>query len=397
MALIFEKPSTRTRVSFEVAVNQLGGSPLFMNSRDSQLARSEPLRDTARVLTRYVDAVVVRTFGHEVVESLAKFGDIPVVNALTDLYHPCQVLSDLLTVQEHKGGIDGLTFCWLGDGNNMAHSWIEAAARLGFALRLACPEGYLPDKGVMAHAGEAGADVSVTQDPAEAIKGCDVVSTDVWASMGQEDEAAERMKVFSAYALDEKLLAGADPKAIVLHCLPAHRGEEISEAVLEGPSRWCGIRPKTGSICRKPFWKPCWRTNSLAASEKTRCAWVPLDDELYVSYHDSEWGVPRYDSAYLFEKLTLEGFQAGLSWRTILHKRENFRRAFHGFDMSKVASYGEKDVKRLLGDPGIVRNKLKVAAAINNAKLALEIEKEPGGLGGWLWSLAGGKTGYKSF
>ena len=235
VALIFEKPSTRTRVSFEVAVSQLGGRPLFMNSRDSQLARSEPLRDTARVLSRYVDAVVVRTFGHEVVESLARFGSIPVINALTDLYHPCQVLSDLLTVKEYKGDPEGLSFCWLGDGNNMAHSWIEAAARLGFALRLACPEGYLPDEGVLSHARSLGAEILLTQDPAEAIAGTDVVSTDVWASMGQEDEAKERMKVFSPYGLDEKLLAKADQKAIVLHCLPAHRGEEISEAVLEGP------------------------------------------------------------------------------------------------------------------------------------------------------------------
>ena len=234
VALIFEKPSTRTRVSFEVAITQLGGSPLFMTSRDSQLARSEPLRDTARVLSRYVDAVVVRTFGHGVVESLAKFGSIPVINALTDLYHPCQVLSDLLTVKENKGDPRGLSFCWLGDGNNMAHSWIEAAARLGFALSLACPLGYLPDEDILGHAKSLGADITVTQDPEEAISGCDVVSTDVWASMGQEDEATERMKIFAPYSLDEELLAKAAPDAMVLHCLPAHRGEEISEAVLEG-------------------------------------------------------------------------------------------------------------------------------------------------------------------
>ncbi len=234
VALIFEKASTRTRVSFQVAITQLGGTCLFMSSRDTQLARSEPLPDTARVLSRYVDALVVRTFGQKVVEDLAGFGSIPVINALTDRYHPCQVLSDLLTVQEKLGDIKGPGYCWLGDGNNMAHSWLEAAARLGLRLSLACPPGYEPDPGILAHARGQGAKVLLTADPAEAIAGADVVSTDVWASMGQEDQAYERAKVFAPYRLDAALLEQAAPGALVMHCLPAHRGEEITEEVLEG-------------------------------------------------------------------------------------------------------------------------------------------------------------------
>jgi len=235
VALIFEKASTRTRVSFEVGVAQLGGRTIFMTNRDSQLGRSEPLKDTARVLSRYVDALVVRTFGQEVLTELTRFGDIPVVNALTDLYHPCQVLSDLLTVSEVKGRLEGLTYCWLGDGNNMAHSWLEAAAKLGLSLRLACPEGFRPDPGILAHARARGAEVLLTGDPREAIAGADVVNTDVWASMGQEDDAERRRKLFDGYTLDAKLLSLAAKDAMVLHCLPAHRGEEIGEEVLEGP------------------------------------------------------------------------------------------------------------------------------------------------------------------
>lgn len=235
VALIFEKPSTRTRVSFEMAVVQLGGHAMFMPSHETQMARSEPLADTARVMSRYVDALVVRTYGQEVVEELAAQGAIPVINALTDLYHPCQVLSDLLTVQEQLGKVTEPIYCWLGDGNNMAHSWIEAAACLGFELRLACPQGFLPDEAVMASAQERGAKVSLSNDPQEAIQGAQVVSTDVWASMGQENQAQTRQQAFAGFTLDEALLGQADPKAIVLHCLPAHRGEEISEEVLEGP------------------------------------------------------------------------------------------------------------------------------------------------------------------
>ncbi|MCA1989819.1 MAG: ornithine carbamoyltransferase [Desulfarculus sp.] len=235
VALIFEKASTRTRVSFEVGVAQLGGRTIFMTNRDSQLGRSEPLKDTARVLSRYVDALVVRTFGQEVLTELTNYGSIPVVNALTDRYHPCQVLSDLLTVSEVKGRLEGLTYCWLGDGNNMAHSWLEAAAKLGLSLRLACPEGFQPDPGILAHARAQGAEVLLTDDPRQAIAGADVVNTDVWASMGQEDDADRRRRLFGGYTLDAKLLSLAAKDAMVLHCLPAHRGEEIAEEVLEGP------------------------------------------------------------------------------------------------------------------------------------------------------------------
>ncbi|MCF8042096.1 MAG: ornithine carbamoyltransferase [Desulfarculaceae bacterium] len=235
VALIFDKPSTRTRVSFEVGVAQLGGKPLFMTSRDSQLGRDEPLKDTARVMSRYVDAMVVRTFGQNVVKDLAHWGSVPVINALTDCYHPCQVLSDLLTVSEHLGRLQGLTYAWLGDGNNMAHSWLEAAAALGLSLRLACPPDFMPHEDIVAHARAQGARITLTHDPREAIAGAQVVNTDVWASMGQEDQAGARRTAFEGFTLDAGLLALADPAAIVLHCLPAHRGEEISEEVLEGP------------------------------------------------------------------------------------------------------------------------------------------------------------------
>ncbi|MCB2192435.1 MAG: ornithine carbamoyltransferase [Deltaproteobacteria bacterium] len=235
VALIFDKPSTRTRVSFEVGVSQLGGKPLFMTSRDSQLGRDEPLKDTARVMSRYVDAMVVRTFGQNVVEDLAQWGSVPVINALTDLYHPCQVLSDLLTVSEHKGRLEGLTYAWLGDGNNMAHSWLEAAAALGLNLRLAYPPAFMPDQEIVEHARNQGAQITLSHDPREAVAGAHVVNTDVWASMGQEDQAGERRGAFEGFTLDAGLLSLADPAAIVLHCLPAHRGEEISEEVLEGP------------------------------------------------------------------------------------------------------------------------------------------------------------------
>lgn len=235
VALVFEKKSTRTRVSFEVGIQQLGGHSLFMTSSDTQMDRSEPLPDMARVMGRYVDAMVVRTFGQDVVETMSSFGGIPVINALTDLYHPCQVLSDLLTVQEKLGDIKKLTYCWLGDGNNMAHSWIEAAGRLQFELRLASPKGYEPDPEIVDYARSQGAEILLTTDPQEAIIGCDVVSTDVWASMGQEDEADARVNVFEGFTLDADLLAQAGQGALVLHCLPAHRGEEISEEVLEGP------------------------------------------------------------------------------------------------------------------------------------------------------------------
>jgi ornithine carbamoyltransferase len=234
--LLFEKPSTRTRVSFEAAMYGLGGQVVFMSARDSQLGRGEPLKDTARVLGRYVHALVVRTFGQDVVEELAHYAGIPVINALTDLYHPCQVLSDLMTVLEKKKRLDGLQVAWIGDGNNMANTWIEAAAIFGFQLMLACPQGFIPDENILKHAlTHAPACIGLSQDPEAAIAEADVVNVDVWASMGQEAEQEARLAHFAGYQLDSALLAKAKEDAIVLHCLPAHRGEEISEEVLEGP------------------------------------------------------------------------------------------------------------------------------------------------------------------
>jgi ornithine carbamoyltransferase len=236
ICLLFEKPSTRTRVSFEAAMYGLGGQVISMNTKETQLGRGEPLKDTARVLSRYVDAIVVRTYGQAVVEELAHYASVPVINALTDLHHPCQVLSDLMTVIEKKGNLARLNIVWLGDGNNMANSWIQAAAVLGFSLTLACPEGYTPDPDVLQAAqARAARPIRVLRDPAEAMQGADVVNVDVWASMGKEDEAAQRLAVFRPYQLNAALLAQAASKAIVLHCLPAHRDEEITEDVLEGP------------------------------------------------------------------------------------------------------------------------------------------------------------------
>lgn len=236
IGLIFEKASTRTRVSFEAAMFQLGGNVTFLSSRDTQLARHEPLADTARVLSRYLNGLVVRTYAQQTVEELAAHATIPVINGLTDLYHPCQILSDIMTVVEKKGAIEDLKIVWLGDGNNVAHSWIEAAAVLGFSLHLACPRGYEPRPEVLKPALErARKPIRLLHDPLEAVMGADVVNTDVWASMGQEDEAAERRKAFGAYQVNSELLDRAKGDAIVLHCLPAHRGEEITAEVLEGP------------------------------------------------------------------------------------------------------------------------------------------------------------------
>ena len=236
LGLVFEKASTRTRVSFEVAAWQLGGHAIMLTARDTQLGRGEPVKDTARVLARYLDALVVRTFEHEKVEEMARHADVPVVNALTDSSHPCQVLGDLLTISERlghdavaRGDVD---VAWVGDGNNMANSWLEACAVLGFRLRLACPEGYDPDPRLLAR---AGAKARLTRSPREAVAGASVVNTDVWASMGQEAELEERRRAFQGYLVDQTLLGAAAPGAMVLHCLPAHRGEEIAEEVLEGP------------------------------------------------------------------------------------------------------------------------------------------------------------------
>lgn len=234
VGLIFEKPSTRTRVSFESAMYGLGGQVIFLSGRDTQLARSEPLKDMARVMARYVDGMVVRTFGQEVVTELAQYSSVPVVNALTDLHHPCQILSDIMTVVEKKGNIEDLKIAWIGDGNNMANSWIQAAGRIGFELILACPEGYDPDPEIMAAAQkEAVKPITVTRSPEEAVAEADVINTDVWASMGQEEEAEERLAIFRPLQINAALMAKAPADAIVLHCLPAHREEEITGEVLE--------------------------------------------------------------------------------------------------------------------------------------------------------------------
>ncbi|HBG04562.1 MAG: ornithine carbamoyltransferase [Geobacteraceae bacterium GWC2_58_44] len=236
LAMIFEKSSTRTRISFEVGMYQLGGHPLFINGKDSQMGRGEPIKDSARVIARYCDGVMIRTFAQETVQEFAKYASVPIINGLTDLHHPCQIMADLFTVIEHKGGYQGLKFAWIGDGNNMANSWIEAAAIFGFDLTLACPEGYDPDPNVLQWARtRTVSKIVVTRDPKEAASDADVLNTDVWASMGKEEEQKIREKAFAGFQLNEELLDLARGNAMVLHCLPAHRGEEISDDVIEGP------------------------------------------------------------------------------------------------------------------------------------------------------------------
>lgn len=235
LAMIFMKSSTRTRVSFEVGATQLGGTAHFLSPRDVQLGRGEPIADTARVLDRYVHGIMIRTYAHADAVTLAQYAAVPVINGLTDLSHPCQVLADLLTVRQRFGDVRGRTVAWIGDGNNMANSWIEGAALLGFSLRLGCPEGYDPDPAFLAAARDAGADVRLLRDPAEAASGAHVVTTDVWASMGQEEEQAIRERAFAGYQVDSALMAHASRDAIFLHCLPAHRGEEVSADVIDGP------------------------------------------------------------------------------------------------------------------------------------------------------------------
>lgn len=237
VGLMFDKPSTRTRISFEAATIQLAGSPIFMSARDTQISRNEPVSDTAKVLSRYIDCLVIRTFSQELIEEYAKTADIPVINALSDSYHPCQILSDLLTVIEYKGGYKDVKIAWVGDGNNVAHSWIYAAATLGFELSLACPSDYSPDAAVMEKALEnRNSSIIVTKDPVEAVKSADIVYTDVWASMGQEDEQDSRMDVFRPYQVNSDLMAHAKKDASVMHCLPAHREEEVTGEVLDGPN-----------------------------------------------------------------------------------------------------------------------------------------------------------------
>ncbi len=234
LGMVFAKSSTRTRVSFEVGTYQLGGHALFLSSRDIQLGRGEPIADTARVLSRYVDGIMIRTFDHAEVEELARRATIPVINGLTDLHHPCQVLADVLTIREQLGSYAGRRVAWIGDGNNMANSWLDAAGLLGFELRLACPEGYEPDHAIYERAKRLTTTL-ITEEPDEAAEGADVVTTDVWASMGQEGEADERKVAFKGYVVDRELMKLAKPSAIFLHCLPAHRGEEVTEEVFEGP------------------------------------------------------------------------------------------------------------------------------------------------------------------
>ncbi len=233
LALIFEKPSTRTRVSFEVAMYHLGGQVVFLTKDVTQMSRAEPVKDTARVLSRYVDIIAMRTFSQELIEEMAKWASVPVINALSNKYHPCQVLSDLMTAKEFKGKIEELKIAWVGDGNNVAQSWINAASRLDFILHIACPKGHEPDPDVLRLAEEKD-NIILTHDPVEAVKDADIVNTDVWVSMGEETQRKEK-EVFRAYQLNLELLSHAKSDAIVMHCLPAHRGEEITDEVIEGP------------------------------------------------------------------------------------------------------------------------------------------------------------------
>ena len=233
LGMLFDKSSTRTRVSFEAGTFQLGGHALFLASGNTQMGRGEPIKDTARCMSRYVDGVMIRTYSQQAVEEFAKHSSVPVINGLTDSYHPCQIMADLFTVSEHKESYRKLSYCWIGDGNNMANSWINAAAVFGFELRVATPVGYEPDADVRKRAADAGAKIFYTNDPREAARGAQVLNTDVWASMGQEEEQQERAKAFAGYQINMELVSLADPDCVVMHCLPAHRGEEITDEVME--------------------------------------------------------------------------------------------------------------------------------------------------------------------
>lgn len=236
LAMVFEKPSTRTRASFEVGMYQLGGHALFLNPQDTQLGRGEAIADTARVLSRYADGIMIRTFSQEWVEEMARFASVPVINGLSDQLHPCQILSDIFTIGEQRGGYGGLKVAYVGDGNNVANSWINGAMRLGFELWLACPPGYEPDEKILSRAQEEGSSqIALTHDPREAVQGAHVINTDVWASMGQEGEREERIKAFQDYQVNADLIRRAQGDVLVMHCLPAHRGEEITDEVMDGP------------------------------------------------------------------------------------------------------------------------------------------------------------------
>ena len=231
LAMIFEKSSTRTRVSFETGITQLGGHGLFLSSRDTQLGRGEPIEDSARVISRMADMIMVRTFDHEQLVRFASFSEVPVINALSDDYHPCQLLADVMTYVEHRGSIEGKTVTWVGDGNNMCQSWMNAARQFGFKLNVACPEGYDPNAKLLA---EAGSQAEIIRDINEAVTGADLVTTDVWASMGQEEEQAKRIAAFKQYQVNTQVMAHAKDDALFMHCLPAHREEEVTAEVLEG-------------------------------------------------------------------------------------------------------------------------------------------------------------------
>ena len=239
LGMIFQKSSTRTRVSFEVGMYQLGGSALFLSTNDLQIGRGEPIKDTARVLSRYLDGIMIRTYSHADVEELAEYADIPVINGLTDDYHPTQIIADLITIQEHKGKLEGIKFAYVGDGNNMTHSLMIGCAKVGMDVTVACPDGYMPNPEIVAlaqsYAAESGGSVTVMHDPKEAVKGVDVDYTDTWASMGQEAEKEIRKKAFAGYQVDDAMMALAKPDAIFMHCLPAYRGMEVTDEVIESP------------------------------------------------------------------------------------------------------------------------------------------------------------------
>jgi len=234
LAMIFQKPSLRTRVSFEVGMTQLGGHAVYLAPSDIQLGKRETTEDIAKVLSRYCDGIMARVFGHEIVEELARHASVPVINGLSDREHPCQILGDLLTVWEHKGRLEGLKLAWVGDGNNVCHSWLQAAPKLGMAMSVATPEGFEPLPEIVEYARKFGP-VELTHDPVEAVRGADVVYTDVWASMGQEAEAEQRRRVFKPFRVNQELIKHAEPDAIVMHCLPAHYDEEIQYEVAHGP------------------------------------------------------------------------------------------------------------------------------------------------------------------
>lgn len=238
LGMFFEKASTRTRVSFEVGIYQLGGQGIFLTPQDLQIGRGESIADTARVLSRYIDGLMIRTFSQRMVEEMAKHAAIPVINGLTDTHHPCQILSDLFTIKEKKGNLKGLKLCYIGDGNNIANSLIEGAAKVGMNIALACPEGYEPDEKIIQNSSEgskkAGAALEILRDPLKAAQGADILYTDVWASMGQESEREKRLKVFRPYQINRKIVEAAKEEVLIMHCLPAHRGEEITNDVIDG-------------------------------------------------------------------------------------------------------------------------------------------------------------------